>query len=268
MICRSWLYTFLQTVLALPFIACTPLRQIATYITKRRQLAQSITYCCLLACASLLSSASIEDDKMLRIMQKRYGDEGVAILGAWQHLLSELDSAQQQTQIELINDFFNANIEYRDDVTLWQKTDYWATPLETLGKHAGDCEDFTIAKYMSLLQLGIPAEQLRLIYVKAQIGGPNSKIFQAHMVPGYYPTTDSAPLILDSLINRIEPATQRTDLRPVFSFNSEGLWVGNTQAQADPTARLSRWRDLLERAQAEGMHIKTAVPPTLTQVQQ
>ena len=72
------------------------------------------------------------------------------------------------------------------------------------------------------------------------------------MVLGYYPTPDAIPLILDSLINTIEPANKRPDLRPVFSFNSEGLWVGNQSTQADPTARLSRWRDLLARVNAEG----------------
>ena len=51
-----------------------------------------------------------------------------------------------------------------------------------MGKTAGDCEDFSIAKYMTLLMLGVPAEKIRMIYVRANIGGAS----QAHMVLGYY----------------------------------------------------------------------------------
>jgi predicted transglutaminase-like cysteine proteinase len=261
--CRLWLAKTFQAVVALSFTARRRLIPSNELIGKKPHhiwIAQSKRYAVLLFCTALISTASVDEEKMLQVMQTRYGSEGTAILGAWQNLIRELDSVDQAEKIKGVNDFFNTNITYRDDVTLWRKSDYWATPLETLGIRAGDCEDFTIAKYLSLLRLGIPTQQLRLIYVKAQIGGANSKIFQAHMVLGYYPTTDAIPLILDSLITRIEPANKRSDLRPVFSFNSEGLWVGNTQAQVDPTARLSRWRDLLNRAQAEGMQFLDAAP--------
>jgi len=166
-----------------------------------------------------------------------------------------LDTASNATPEEKllqVNQFFNRNVRYTEDNILWKKSDYWATPVEMMGMRAGDCEDYTIAKYLSLLQLGFANEQLRLIYVKAQIGGPQSKIFQAHMVLGYYPTPDAIPLILDSLVSTIESANNRPDLHPVFSFNSEGLWVGNQSTSADPTARLSRWRDLLARVNEEG----------------
>ena len=185
-------------------------------------------------------------------MQARYGSDGVVLLDAWSRMLDTASATDNDEKLLQVNRFFNQNIRYTTDNLVWKKSDYWATPLETLGVRAGDCEDYTIAKYLSLLQLGFSNTQLRLIYVKAQIGGPQSKIFQAHMVLGYYPEPNAIPLILDSLINTIEPANMRTDLRPVFSFNSEGLWVGNQTTAADPTARLSRWRDLLARVNEEG----------------
>jgi predicted transglutaminase-like cysteine proteinase len=204
-------------------------------------------------CSALFVAAELNSQKMQTLMQSRYGSDGVALLGAWNRMLDSSSALDDAQKIAQVNDFFNQHIRYTDDVTLWQKTDYWATPLETMGVRAGDCEDFTIAKYMSLLELGIPTEQLRLIYVRAQIGGQHSKRFQAHMVLGYYSSPDAVPLILDNLVTAIEPATKRPDLHPVFSFNSEGLWIGNSaQSQADPTARLSRWRDVLARASAEG----------------
>jgi predicted transglutaminase-like cysteine proteinase len=207
----------------------------------------------LLVCIfSLIVSADINPHKMQQVMQTRYGNDGILLLDAWNRMLDDASNATAQEKLSQVNQFFNRNVRYTEDNILWKKSDYWATPVEIMGTRAGDCEDYTIAKYLSLLQLGVANEQLRLIYVKAQIGGPRSKIFQAHMVLGYYPTSDAIPLILDSLTSTIEPANNRPDLHPVFSFNSEGLWVGNQSTQADPTARLSRWRDLLARVNEEG----------------
>ncbi len=185
-------------------------------------------------------------------MEQRFGNDGVALLERWQRLIADSNQQSPQQQIESVNQFFNQNLTYLEDIALWKKSDYWATPLETLGRRAGDCEDYTIAKYLTLLRMGIPSEHLRLIYVRAQVGGLHSKVFQAHMVLGYYPQPDAVPLIMDSLVDTLEPANLRPDLHPVFSFNSEGLWVGTRRTDADPTARLSRWRDLLARVDAEG----------------
>jgi hypothetical protein len=74
------------------------------------------------------------------------------------------------------------------------------------------------------------------------------------MVLAYYARPDAEPLVLDNLDVRILPASQRPDLRPVFGFNSEGLWMAGVQSPADPTARLSRWRDLLRRMQEQGLN--------------
>lgn len=201
---------------------------------------------------SLLASAQLDPQKMQQVMQNRYGSDGSALLSAWNLMLDKANHSSAEEKLFQVNQFFNRHVRYTEDSILWKKSDYWATPVDIMGMRAGDCEDYTIAKYFSLLQLGIATQQLRLIYVKAQIGGAQSKVFQAHMVLGYYPTPDAIPLILDSLINTIEPANKRPDLHPIFSFNSDGLWVGNQSTAADPTARLSRWRDLLARAKAEG----------------
>lgn len=206
-----------------------------------------------LGCSTFWCIAAINADKMQQVMQLRYGVEGVRKLRQWQALVTENQNAVEAAKVKLVNNFFNQNVHFEDDIVHWKQSDYWATPLETLGSGGGDCEDYTIAKYMTLLELGVSAEHLRLIYVKAQIGGASSHAFQAHMVLGYYAQPDSVPLILDSLLSDIESADKRGDLRPVFSFNSDGLWVGNqAQPQVDPTARLSRWRDVLARMKQEG----------------
>jgi predicted transglutaminase-like cysteine proteinase len=201
----------------------------------------------------MFCSAALNPNKLESTMQTRFGANGITKLHAWQLLLENNQTKSTAEKNKAVNDFFNKNTHFEDDIIHWKTSDYWATPIETLGSGAGDCEDYTIAKYFTLIRLGISVEHLRLIYVKAQIGGPSSKVFQAHMVLGYYEQPNSIPLILDSLVSEIESADKRNDLHPVFSFNSDGLWVGNqAQPQIDPTARLSRWRDVLERMKLEG----------------
>ena len=177
-----------------------------------------------------------------------------AVVG-WQALRPLLATALGQSdivQLQAINEFFNRRIVFRDDVHVWGQVDYWASPFEMMGKGEGDCEDFALAKYFSLRAVGIAANKLRLVYVRAQLGGPGGPV-QAHMVLAYYALPDAEPLILDNLISELRPASRRPDLTPVFSFNAEGLWQGTgAQSAGDPLARLSRWRDALAKARAEG----------------
>ncbi|MBU1237117.1 MAG: transglutaminase-like cysteine peptidase [Gammaproteobacteria bacterium] len=174
----------------------------------------------------------------------------------WQHATVDASAMNiSRDKLRRVNEFFNRRIRFSSDTEIWGQSDYWATPMETIAKGTGDCEDFTIGKYFTLLSANIPDQQLRLVYVKARIGGPNSSLSQAHMVLAYYATPDAEPLVLDNLITEIRPASRRPDLTPVFSFNSQGIWqgaAGGTQPSAGGIGRLSRWQDLLQRARGEG----------------
>jgi predicted transglutaminase-like cysteine proteinase len=164
-------------------------------------------------------------------------------------LSAEAASGPEAGRLKLINSFFNRQVLFTDDRQAWGVPDYWASPLELLAKGRGDCEDYAIGKYFSLLAAGVPGVKMRLVYVRAELAGN----LQAHMVLAYYPEPEAEPLILDNLVTDIRPASRRPDLSPVFSFNAEGLWQGVGPATAgDPTARLSRWRDALSKARAEG----------------
>lgn len=191
---------------------------------------------------------------MLQLAEQRYGEHAVKTLTAWQQLIRSSQDSQISQKLRAINMFFNQRIQFNDDQRIWKQSDYWATPLETMGRRQGDCEDFSIAKYVSLLLAGVPVEQLRMVYVKARVGSASKNITRAHMVLAYYPTLNADPLILDNLNPQILPASQRRDLLPVFSFNSAGLWIqGQNKPVGTAKKRLSRWRDLLHRMQAEGL---------------
>jgi predicted transglutaminase-like cysteine proteinase len=199
--------------------------------------------------------AGINFDRLISLAGQQYGEQAQRTMIELSALFAALQNKQDQEKIRSINEFINNKIRvFDDDINIWGKSDYWATPLESLGRAAGDCEDYSIAKYLLLRELGIPNDKLRLTYVRAQIGGPSSKVFQAHMVLSYYAASDAEPLILDNLITDIRPASRRADLKPIFGFNSEGLWVGSaSSSRGDSSAHLSRWRDLLERAKKEGI---------------
>jgi predicted transglutaminase-like cysteine proteinase len=180
---------------------------------------------------------------------QRLGPRAVAALPSLQALLQQNSGLDDEAQLAAVNSYFNRRIVFAEDIDVWGQEDYWASPLEALAQGRGDCEDYVIAKYFSLLAGGMPVARLRLVYVRAQIGGES----RAHMVLAYYAQSHAEPLILDNLITAIRPASRRPDLQPVFSFNSDGLWQGvGTQSAGDPQARLSRWRDVLAKARAEG----------------
>lgn len=191
---------------------------------------------------------------------QRRGPAGVSAAAALQELLNYAPTVDDNIKLATVNVFFNRRILFRDDIEVWRQPDYWASPLETLWKGQGDCEDYAIAKYFSLLAVGMPAQRLRLVYVRASLGAPGGPQV-AHMVLAYYPplagspeSMGADPWILDNLIGEIRPASQRPDLTPVFSFSVEGLWQGTSGSSGgDPLARLTRWRDVLDKAREEGL---------------
>ena len=172
-------------------------------------------------------------------------------IDAWEMLLKQPPAGDIHTTLNRVNQFFNSRIRFVDDMTVWGQEDYWATPVEALRKGAGDCEDYALAKYFTLRELGVPASQLRITYVKAL------QLNQAHMVVTWYSSPDAIPLVLDNLKPAILPASARSDLLPVYSFNGEGLWIPQASGskRVGDSTRLSRWQDLLTRMRAEGFVI-------------
>jgi predicted transglutaminase-like cysteine proteinase len=193
------------------------------------------------------------DPGRLRFAAERRGPAAVAAAMALEETMRAVEDEDEPARLGAINDFFNRRLAYREDIDNWGQVDYWASPLESLAKGAGDCEDYAIGKYFTLVALGIPDARLRMVYVRANIAGAPGGA-TAHMVLAYYARPDAEPLVLDNLDPAIRAAGARTDLTPIFSFNAEGLWqgIGSIRAPGDPLARISRWREVLERARQDG----------------
>lgn len=183
---------------------------------------------------------------LLNDVAREHGEFATRRLISWQQLIRENSALSEYEKLEKVNNFFN-RIRFVDDIVHWKQNDYWATPVEFLATNGGDCEDFSLAKYFTLKALGVDEAKLNLTYVKA------IKYNQAHMVLTYYEKPDQIPLVLDNLVPEILPATKRSDLIPVYSFNGSGLWLAKSRGKGEKVGsseRLKRWQDLLKRMPA------------------
>jgi predicted transglutaminase-like cysteine proteinase len=181
--------------------------------------------------------------EMMAQIEKTYGPEARKRVEMWLKLLKTEANVPEADKLNYVNLFVN-QVQFVDDIIHWHKADYWATPVETLASNGGDCEDFAIAKYMSLKAMGVPEEKLRMTYVKAL------KLNQAHMVLTYLATPTSEPLVLDNLDPAIKPASQRPDLLPIYSFNGSGLFMAKARGAGERVGgsdQVGLWSDLLNR---------------------
>jgi len=174
----------------------------------------------------------------------KYGEQASNRVLEWQSLIKLTKNLPEQEKLKRVNDFFNQHIEFVGDDYLWGVTDYWATPLEALSKGAGDCEDYSIAKYFTLKELGVPESKMRITYVKA------IELNQAHMVLTYFERPGGIPVVLDNLNPVIKLASKRSDLLPVYSFNGSGLWLAKSRGMGKKvgnSGRLNKWSGLKSR---------------------
>ena len=87
---------------------------------------------------------------------------------------------------------------------------------------------------------------MRITYVINQKA--NSRFEQAHMVLTYYHKTGAEPVILDNIDTRLQLASKRSDLKPVYSFNASGLWQAKTKGETRVgNNNLKSWQDLMTR---------------------
>ena len=184
-------------------------------------------------------------ERLIEVYSRRFGPEARARLEAWKRDAAERKRAPAREAALLtdVNRMLN-RVRFVDDNAHWGEVDYWATPAESIGSNGADCEDFSIAKYFLLKELGVPIARLRLTYVKSL------KLNQAHMVLAYYARPDADPLVLDNLEDTVRPASQRADLVPVYSFNDEEVWIEMRGRSGSPT-QLRNWRALMDRLEWE-----------------
>lgn len=168
--------------------------------------------------AVLLSSPEFSITKVfLDKIEREYGPIAKKRAFYLVQMMNEARDLDEMKKLENVNDFFNQT-PYASDKATWGESDYWATRYELIGKDKADCEDYVIAKYFTLKELGIPTSKLFMTYAKS------IRYKTAHLVLTYYETPRSVPLVLDNYNYKILPASQRDDLIPIYSFSGDELF--------------------------------------------
>lgn len=131
------------------------------------------------------------------------------LLTEWQAFVDGQADRGRRDQIAAVNDYVN-RVRYREDRVNWGLRDYWAAPREFFAR-GGDCEDFAIAKYLSLKALGFPVEDLRILILW------DSRRGLAHAVLAV--EQDGRRLVLDNVDGRILELADLPHYRVHYSLN-------------------------------------------------
>jgi predicted transglutaminase-like cysteine proteinase len=165
--------------------------------------------------AGLLKSVAGERNDMLDACgHSRLACDAAAT--RWLSYLAGLRGLPKSDQIALVNRYVNWHIQYADDDKTYGAADYWASPFEAIGGR-GDCEDFAVAKYFSLILLGFSDDQIRLVIVRDVSTGALHALTTVSM--------DSTVLVLDNRLVRVVRDTDISMYKPIYSFNQSQNWV-------------------------------------------
>jgi predicted transglutaminase-like cysteine proteinase len=158
---------------------------------------------------------------------REIANSDISAFKKWTTILSRLDRTRfddtrtaqfrnmnLDAQVNAVNHYVN-QVQYIEDKKNFGKSDYWATPSEFFAR-GGDCEDFAIAKYAMLKQLGVPEHKMRLAVVQDKIKNI------PHAVLIVY--TSNGPVLLDNQIKRTTEVASVNRYKPIYSINASGWW--------------------------------------------
>lgn len=150
-------------------------------------------------------------------------------LDAWREVIVAARGLSRLEQIQLVNNYFN-RWPYRDDRSIYGVNEHWATPTEFLVR-SGDCEDYSIAKFFALRQLGFSPDEVRVVIVMDTIRGIGHAILAVKL--------ETDILILDSLSDLILPHDRYKHYIPQYSMNETSRWAHVSTSGTSPLARVS-----------------------------
>lgn len=133
----------------------------------------------------------------------------------WKQFKSTVVSKSRMQQLRKVNTYFN-NWPYRLDKENWGKQEYWASPPEFV-KKSGDCEDYAIAKYYALRELGLPASSMRIVALMDNIRR------LGHAVLVVYLNGDA--WVLDNQTKLVLSHSKFSHYVPQFSVNETNRWA-------------------------------------------
>jgi predicted transglutaminase-like cysteine proteinase len=133
-------------------------------------------------------------------------------------LLSLVDRVRpmpRHAAIAIINRAINLSIHYVSDIAQHGVPDLWSAPLATLTSGQGDCEDYAIAKYEAMRQLGIAPDDLRILLVRDRAVGQDHAVLSVQYGGRWN--------VLDNRHSHVLGTTEVPQFLPLFSINHAGV---------------------------------------------
>lgn len=177
-------------------------------------------------------------------------------------LVTALERSDADTlgRLRGLNNFWNERLDADTRNTASMASGSWSTPGQVLDRGHGSVAELALGKYFSLLAAGVTPSQLRLEWVELVAGTQERS--RPHMVVGWCAPGQPLPWLLDAFDRDVRRADQRPELRPVVSFDAQGLWHDRCDEVEDDSPQTPvcdgllpdefDWRDLLGRIAAEG----------------
>lgn len=195
---------------------------------------------------SLLNSKSIiltKDD--IKNIDNSYNKKAIFLrLQGYVKLKRKIKDFDLEKKLNYVNSFYNRILPI-DDSKKYSVDDHWATPKEFLIEGKGDCEDYAIAKYFTLLEVGIPKDKLYFAVVKVKAET------NYHMVLLYLENKKAMPLVLDNLSFKILPFDKRKKLEPKVIFNEKEAFILKNKKISKKVkidwGKVNKWELLLDR---------------------
>ena len=157
------------------------------------------------------------DDEMVQLALCEGDRDGCASAAALK-FLDIVDVARARdgrARLGEINRAINLAIRPISDLAQHGEIDVWSSPLATLTRGGGDCEDYAIAKFTALRRAGLPSEDLRIVVLHDTIHGDDHAVAAARL--------DGRWLMLDNRrMAMIEDADVR-NFRPTFVIGEHGV---------------------------------------------
>ena len=132
----------------------------------------------------------------------------------WLDFLDSIKGMSSREQLNAVQKKMN-EAEYILDIINWGVQDYWATPYQFFIKD-GDCEDYAIAKYMSLKLLGFPSDKMRIVVLQ------DNNLGIMHAVLAVYLNDET--MVLDNQISQVISSEKIHHYSPIYSINENGWW--------------------------------------------
>ncbi|MDO9060466.1 MAG: transglutaminase-like cysteine peptidase [Bradyrhizobium sp.] len=157
------------------------------------------------------------DDEMVQLALCE-GDRDRCASPAALQFLAIVDTAKARdgrARLGEINRAINLAIRPMGDLEQYGEIDLWSSPLATLARGAGDCEDYAIAKFIALQRAGISPHDLRIVIMRDTIRGDDHAVAAARL-DGHWLTLDNRRMAM------VEDAQVR-NYRPIFVIDRDGV---------------------------------------------